>query len=171
MMISLNSGPKTLVQKVKQAKGVTVRRIQTKKQQTAKTEREVEEDKRTKEIAKRTKQIDRISSHMNLCQAIVKPDCSKPTVQNAQGIQKALVHLLIQSCATNIGDTVLDEESGKVQLENEETVIYSPTKVKHHLTCFNNIFSNNELISNRFAELISNRFAFFVTCTHILTYL
>ena len=41
--------------------------------------------------------------------------------------------------------------------------IYSPTKVKHHLTCFNNIFSNNELISNRFAV--------FVTCTHILTYL
>jgi hypothetical protein len=36
-------------------------------------------------------------------------------------------------------------------------------KVKHHLTCFNNIFSNNELISNRFAV--------FVTCTHILTYL
>ena len=24
--------------------------------------------------------------------------------------------------------------------------IYSPTNVKHHLTCFNNIFSNNELI-------------------------
>ena len=40
---------------------------------------------------------------------------------------------------------------------------YTPTKVKHHLTCFNNIFSNNELISNLFAV--------FVTCTHILTYL
>jgi hypothetical protein len=40
------------------------------------------------------------------------------------------------------------------------TYIYSPTKVKHHLTCFNNIFSNNELISNRFAV--------FITCTHIL---
>ena len=133
MMISLNSGPKTLVQKVKQAKGVTVCRIQTKKQQTAKTEREVEEDKRTKEIAKRTKQIDRISSHMNLCQAIVKPDCSKPTVQNAQGIQKALVHLLIQSCATNIGDTVLDEESGKVQLENEETVILGSNPIPSFL--------------------------------------
>ena len=45
----------------------------------------------------------------------------------------------------------------------EHYKIYSPTKVKHHLTCFNNIFSNNELISNRFAV--------FVTCTHILTYL
>ena len=42
-------------------------------------------------------------------------------------------------------------------------IIYSPTKVKHHLTCFNNIFSKNELISNRFAV--------FVTCTRILTYL
>ena len=36
-------------------------------------------------------------------------------------------------------------------------ILYSPTKVKHHLTCFNSIFSNNELISNRFAV--------FVTCT------
>ena len=42
-------------------------------------------------------------------------------------------------------------------------LIYSPTKVKHHLTCFNIIFSNNELISNRFGV--------FVSCTHILTYL
>ena len=41
-----------------------------------------------------------------------------------------------------------------------EKYIYSPTKVKHHLTYFNNIFSDNELISNRFAV--------FVTCTHIL---
>ena len=31
---------------------------------------------------------------MNLCQAIVKPDCSKPKVQKAHGIQNALVHLL-----------------------------------------------------------------------------
>jgi hypothetical protein len=48
------AGPKTLVQKVKQANGVTVRRIPTKKQQTAKTEREDEEDKRIKEVAKQT---------------------------------------------------------------------------------------------------------------------
>jgi hypothetical protein len=41
--------------------------------------------------------------------------------------------------------------------------IYSPSNVKHHLTCFNIIYSNNELISNRFAV--------FVTCVHILTYL
>jgi hypothetical protein len=41
--------------------------------------------------------------------------------------------------------------------------IYSSTKVKHHLICFNNIFSNNELISNRFAVS--------VTCTYILTFL
>ena len=46
-------------------------------------------------------------------------------------------------------------------IETSKFIIYSPTKVKHHLTCFNNIFSNNELISNRFAV--------FVTCTH--TYL
>jgi hypothetical protein len=60
---------------------------------------------------------------MNLCQAIVKPDCSKPKVQKAHGIRKALGHLLLQSYATNTGDTVLVEESGKVQLENKEPVI------------------------------------------------
>ena len=46
---------------------------------------------------------------------------------------------------------------------NNSDKLYSLTKVKHHLTCFNKIFSNNELISNRFAV--------FITCTHILTYL
>jgi hypothetical protein len=45
-------------------------------------------------------------------------------------------------------------------LETTNIHYSSPTKVKHHLTCFNNIFSNNELISNRFAV--------FVSCTHIL---
>lgn len=68
---------------------------------------------------------------MNLCHAIVTPDCSKPKVQKAKGIQKALVHLLIQSYATNNGDTVLDDESGKAQLENEETVILGST-IYHH---------------------------------------
>jgi len=57
--------------------------------------------------------------------------------------------------------TVLAVSTGPPVLLRYTMNIYSPTKVKHHLTCFNNIFSNNELISNRFAVL--------VTCTHILT--
>jgi hypothetical protein len=60
--------------------------------------------KRIKEVAKQTKQIDRISSHMNLCQAIVKPDYSKPKVQKAQGIQKALVHLFMSEIVLSVSE-------------------------------------------------------------------
>ena len=38
---------------------------------------------------------------------------------------------------------------------SENCYVYSPTKIKHHLTCFNNIFSNNELISNRIAVFVT----------------
>ena len=89
-------GPKALVQRLKQSKGVALRKIPVKKKQTLKSERDIKEDKRKKQVAKETKQIDHLSSDMNTCQAIVKPDCSKPKVQKASGIQKALMLLLVQ---------------------------------------------------------------------------
>ncbi|CAC5387980.1 unnamed protein product [Mytilus coruscus] len=94
----------------------------TLRQQTAKTEREIKEDKRNKEVAKQSKQINHISSQMNLCQSIVKPDCSKPKVQKSQGIQKALLSILIQTY-TNQEQQHLDEDNGKEKLESDRTVI------------------------------------------------
>jgi hypothetical protein len=41
-------GPKTLVQRLKQSKGVTRRKIPVKKKQTLKSERDIKEDKRKK---------------------------------------------------------------------------------------------------------------------------
>ncbi|CAG2186631.1 unnamed protein product [Mytilus edulis] len=120
--LSSITGPKTLVQKLKQSKGVTIRRIPPKRQQTAKTEREIKEDKRNKEVAKQSKQINHISSQMNLCQSIVKPDCSKPKVQKSQGIQKALLSILIQTY-TNMEQQHLDEDNGKDKLESDGAVI------------------------------------------------
>ena len=82
------------------------------------------------------------------------------------------------NCCWNVVTYKWKVHNGKIEISHEVSFLLSisscicgehyfkynsPTKVKHHLTCFNNIFSNSELISNRFAV--------FVTCTHILTYL
>ena len=106
-------GPKALVQRLKQSKGVTLRRIPVKKKQTLKSERDIKEDKRKKQVAKETKQIDHLSSDMNTCQAIVKPDCSKPKVQRASGIQKALMQLLVQFLTTGMHNTDDDLNGGR----------------------------------------------------------
>jgi hypothetical protein len=118
-------GPKALVQRLKQSKGVTLRRIPVKKKQTLKSERDIKEDKRKKQVAKETKQIDHLSSDMNTCQAIVKPDCSKPKVQRASGIQKALMQLLVQFLTTGMHNTDDDLNGGKMTLENHNMVILS----------------------------------------------
>jgi hypothetical protein len=118
-------GPKALVQRLKQSKGVTLRRIPVKKKQTLKSERDIKEDKRKKQVAKETKQIDHLSSDMNTCQVIVKPDCSKPKVQRASGIQKALMQLLVQFLTTGMHNTDDDLNGGKMTLENHNMVILS----------------------------------------------
>jgi hypothetical protein len=118
-------GPKALVQRLKQSKGVTLRRIPVKKKQTLKSERDIKEDKRKKQVAKETKQIDHLSSDMNTCQAIVKPDCSKPKVQKASGIQKTLMLLLVQFLTAGMDNTDDGLNGGKMTLENHNMVILS----------------------------------------------
>ena len=56
------------------------------------------------------------------------------------------------------------KEINHVRFRTFEAKIYSPIKVKHHLTCFNNIFSNNELISNRFAVIVTSIHTYLLTC-------
>ena len=84
-----------------------------------------------------------------------------------QSVEKILENcdLIYSKCTLkNLINLVWDSQLSYIsQKFITSDMIYSPTKVKHHLTCFNNSFSNNELISNRFVV--------FVTCTHILTYL
>ena len=118
-------GPKALVQRLKQSKGGTLRKIPVKKKQTLKSERDIKEDKRKKQVAKETKQIDHLSSDMNTCQAIVKPDCSKPKVQKASGIQKTLMLLLVQFLTTGMDNTDDGLNGGKMTLENHNMVILS----------------------------------------------
>ena len=120
-----SDGPKALVQRLKQSKGGTLRKIPVKKKQTLKSERDIKEDKRKKQVAKETKQIDHLSSDMNTCQAIVKPDCSKPKVQKASGIQKTLMLLLVQFLTAGMDNTDDGLNGGKMTLENHNMVILS----------------------------------------------
>ncbi|VDI42653.1 Hypothetical predicted protein [Mytilus galloprovincialis] len=91
------TGPKQLLQKVKSSKGVTIKRITSANTQTAKSEKERIEQKRRTAVKRETKKIDCISSEMNACQAILKPDCSKPKVLKSTGIQKAIIQLTAKS--------------------------------------------------------------------------
>ena len=87
------TGPKHLVKKVAATKATTIRRatIKTVTIPLNKSQEEKEEDKRQKLVSKELKQYQRRSSNMNMCQALVYPDCSKPKIQKSQTIPSALL--------------------------------------------------------------------------------
>ncbi|KAL4217289.1 hypothetical protein ACF0H5_023740 [Mactra antiquata] len=90
-------GSQELIGRAKRSKGVTIKRTQKAKVVTSKSEREMKEDKRKKEVGRKTKIIDAFSSENNNCQALLKPDSSKPKVAKSIGIQRALKNLIL-SC-------------------------------------------------------------------------
>ena len=92
-------GPKDFVSRAKRSKGVTIKRTQKSKVISHKTERQVKEEKRQKTVEKERQIIDAFSSDNNACQALLKPDSSKPKVAKALGIQRALSRL-ITSCTS-----------------------------------------------------------------------
>ena len=53
---------------------------------------------------------------MNACQAVVKPDCSKPKVQKASGIQKALANILT-NCFASIESANTNESARSTSLQ------------------------------------------------------
>ena len=89
------SGSKALLQKVKQSRGFTIKRMIKDKAKKMTTEREKREEGRMKFVAKETKIIECFSSENNTCQALLHPDSSKPKVMKYLGIQRALKELLI----------------------------------------------------------------------------
>ena len=74
------TGSSELVSRAKRSKGVTIRRTVKSKIITYKSERQLKEEVRKKLVAKETKRIECLSSKNNACQALVKPDSSKPKV-------------------------------------------------------------------------------------------
>ena len=84
------TGPTDLVQRAKRTKGTTLKRTLKSKVTFLKTEREANEEKRKKLVTKKAKEIDSLTSQANACQALLKPDSSKPKVFKALGMQKAI---------------------------------------------------------------------------------
>ncbi|WAR09221.1 hypothetical protein MAR_019179 [Mya arenaria] len=105
-------GPAELVQKLKTSKGVTIRRMSVKQKNIKQTEREKKEEKRHKLVKQEARRIDCLSSEMNACQAVVKPDCSKPKVAEFSGIKNALIQTLDETVTrdSNAGDILEDKK-------------------------------------------------------------
>lgn len=99
--------PKDLLQRLKTTKGVTLRRSTLKSK--IMTEREKKESKRITHVKKQSKVVNCFSSEMNIWQALVKPDCSKATLQKSAGIKRALLKLLAL-CLTHEDSSVSEED-------------------------------------------------------------
>lgn len=90
-------GPAELVNRAKRTKGTTLKRTLKSKNIALKTNREVKEEARKKLVEKKSKEIDCLTSEVNACQALLKPDLSKPKVFKSLGMQRAL-HDQVQNC-------------------------------------------------------------------------
>ena len=102
-------GPTELVSRAKRSKGTTIKRTIKSKVVPMKSESEINEAKRLKAVSKEVKLIDCFSSSNNACQAIVKPDNSKPKVMKSVGIPRALKAVLAE-CGDD-GKSILQGQS------------------------------------------------------------
>lgn len=107
-------GDKDLIGRVKRSKGVTIRRGTRQITPRVQSQRAASEIQRKKRIRKEIKRIECLSSDMNMCQAIVKPDCSKPKVQKSLGVSKAVKNLV----ASTVGKVSELETSDNHQYTN-----------------------------------------------------
>ncbi|KAH3777824.1 hypothetical protein DPMN_179272 [Dreissena polymorpha] len=121
------TGHTELVSRAKRSKGVTIKRTMKSKIQPVKTEKQIREDKRQKHLEKETRKLDSMLSENSSCQAIVKPDGSKPKVFQSLGMQRALKSL-ITSCA--LGDeTNHVDQCMRLNLPAVPTSVYSCMKI------------------------------------------
>lgn len=99
-------GTPDLVSRARRSTGVTIKRTLKSRIQCIQTDKEVKEKKRKKSVAKESRRIDCLSSDNNACQALVKPDSSKPKVIKSIGMQRALKSLIV-SCMSSTSDVDL----------------------------------------------------------------
>ena len=59
-----------------------------------------------KKVTQKQKEIECLSSEMNACQAIMKPDCTKGSIQKALGMKKASFDILKTSLEKTISETI-----------------------------------------------------------------
>ncbi len=111
------NAPKDLLVRLKRSKGTTMKRGQKKVNVVHKTERQAKEEKRKKIVARKAKDVDSFSSEMNNCQALVKPDCSKPKVMKAQGMKKAIMKMMVDLQKNKCGEQSSDIINKLILLE------------------------------------------------------
>ena len=88
------AGPTTLTKKALK-KSAMIKRVNTTDLRSMKsTLREVSEIKRLRKIKKIQAEADCLSFTMNTCQALLKPDCSKPTISKSNTIKTAIHNVL-----------------------------------------------------------------------------
>ena len=75
---------------------------------------------------RKAQKTDCLSSEMNNCQALVKPDCSKPKVLKSSGMQKALLSILTKCLPSDTCQTTEEQlsESGTIQLNQTEIPLH-----------------------------------------------
>jgi len=89
------SGPKELVSKAVKGKGITIKRATGAGViRLAKSERQQKEESRKKRVSVTVQRVECLSSEMNACQALVKPDCTKPKVNKALSMAEAIKNCL-----------------------------------------------------------------------------
>ena len=108
-------GPSDLRKKIKSGKAVTVNRNKC-KISNQKSETQIVEERRKKDINRINKFSLHVTSTMNTCQAIVKPDCSKADTSKASGIKDALLFAL---CQTN--DSEISKGKTKTVIQTQRS--------------------------------------------------
>ena len=113
-------GPTELMQKVTRGKGVVVKRA-TCKSLTVDDQRSAKEKKRKQGVDKMVKVYDCLSSDMNTCQAVIKPDCTKGPVAKSLGIKSALFWCL-QECLQYAVNPSTPIRNKKMKSEEEKRI-------------------------------------------------
>ena len=132
------SGPAPLISKVRRGKSTTVKRTTGKQSVLNPSEREKKELARQRKVKREKKVVDCYSSDMNTCQSLVKPDCSKPTVQKSKNIKTALRNLIDELCTTVtekptlIYNNLKDIPQGMLKAVKAVTVEFAGVKFSTH---------------------------------------
>ena len=124
------AGPTELVERAKIGKSVTIKHVLKKTEKAIKTNRESKVEKRKKSVLQVMKRTDCLSSDMNNCLALVKPDCSKPEVLKSGGIQKAVINLLSSSIPMK-GDN--DNPDAEKWLKGNAIIVLDQADLPSHL--------------------------------------
>ena len=117
-------GPKELKRKVLTGKSTTVKRIASADvSKMRSTDKELREMKRKQIVKRQQMTIDCMNSEMNTCQALVKPDGSKPTIHKSKTVKTAISKLFTQvTAATFEPETVIHASFQDIPISQRQPI-------------------------------------------------